>query len=378
MPGSGIVSVANAQKVDRKETVDKTADETWCYFGTTGGQTPVDEQAIHVSRFNTLTGQFGAVQRAAGTESPSFLAVHPTENFLYATREVAQVGGVAAFRIDRVTGQLQPLNDQPAVGSGTCHVSLDATGKVLLLANYGSGSFASLPVADDGTLNPAACIIQNHGQGPLPRQTTPHAHSFNVDPTNRFALACDLGTDQVLVFQLDVSNAQLTPVDPPFAMVAAGSGPRHLAFHPDGKFVYVVNELSNTVTAFAWDANIGQLREVQTITTLPANWNGESYTAEIRVHSGGELLYASNRGHNSIAVFRIDRASGCLENIGWTATLGDWPRHFEMDPTGHWLVVANELSNDVFVFQIDRQTGDLRPAGGRIELPAPSCVRFVR
>jgi 6-phosphogluconolactonase len=357
----------------------KQENGMWCFIGTTGGKPPMQSKGIYVCRFDADRGKFSAVELGAEAKAPSFLAIDPSGKFLYSTREASGGMGTAAFSIDRASGKLSRINEQPSGGTGACFVGTDATGKVLLVANYGSGHVASLPIAEDGTLQPPASVVQDQGKGPNEkRQEGPHAHSFYADPSNRFALACDLGTDNVLVFKLDAATAKLTANDPPLAKVPAGSGPRHLAFHPNAKFAYVINELSNTVTAFAWDAERGTLREIQNITTLPADYKETSYCAEVRVHPSGKFLYGSNRGHDSIAIFAIDAASGKLEPRGFVSTGGKWPRNFEIDPTGKWLIAANEHSDDLVVFKIDQTSGQLTPTGERAPVPSPSCVRFLR
>ena len=250
---------------------------------------------------------------------------------------------------------------------GNCFVDVDATGKTLLVANYGSGSLASLPIAEDGSLKPPASIIQDQGGGPVPkRQTGPHAHSFYVDPSNHWAIGCDLGTDQVLVFKLDPASATVTPNDPPFAKTEPGTGPRHLAFHPNHRFIYVIGELGNTVTTFAWDAAKGSLNALQAISALPAGYVGQSNCAEVWMHPSGKFLYGSNRGDDSISLFTVDPTSGTLTLKGQTKTGGKWPRNFNLDPTGRWLIAANEHSNDLFVFSINQSTGELTPVGQRV------------
>ncbi|HYO07353.1 MAG TPA: lactonase family protein [Tepidisphaeraceae bacterium] len=355
------------------------ADAMWCYIGTTGGRAPNQIKGIYVCKFDPGTGELTPPELAVEARAPSFVELHPSGKFLYATREASGGMGTAAYAIDRATGKLSPLNEQPSGGRGPCFVGLDATGKVLLVANYGSGHLASLPVGEDGRLGEPASIVQDQGSGPVTRrQEGPHAHSFAPDPSNRFALACDLGTDHVLVFKLDPATAKVSANDPPFANVPPGGGPRHFAFHPGGKFVYVINELANTMTTFAWDGERGALSAVQTISTLPVDWTDGGSAAEVRVHPSGKFVYGSNRGHDSIAIFSIEPASGKLTPTGHVKTGGSWPRNFNLDPTGKWLIVANERTNDLVVFKIDQETGALEPTGERAAVPSPSCVRFLK
>ncbi len=350
----------------------------WCYIGTTGGQPPTQGKGIYVCKFDPASGTLTTPELAVETKRPSFVALHPNGKFLYAVHESSGGIGAVAFSIDRATGKLTEINEQPSGGQGPCFVAVDATGKTLLIANYGSGALASLPIAEDGSLQAPVSVIQDQGTGPNPkRQAGPHAHSFNVDPSNHWAIGCDLGTDQVLVFKLDAATATLTPADPPFVMTHPGTGPRHLAFSPDGKFAYVIGELGNTITAFAWDAANGKLSELQAISTLPEGYAKDSFCAEVRVHPNGKFLYASNRGDDSISLFLIDPSTGMLTLKGQTKTGGHFPRNFNLDPTGQWLIAANEYSNDLFVFRIDQTTGELQATGHRVESPAPSCVRFL-
>jgi 6-phosphogluconolactonase len=368
-----VLSIQQSSTLAQSTMPTTQPSEYLCYIGTTGGKI-ADEQGIYVGRFDTQSGKLSAPTLAANVKGASLVEIHPSGNFLYATSN----NGAAGYAIDHASGKLSPINS-PALSGGTCHVSLDATGKVLLCANYGGGSVASAQIMDDGSIKGPISTFQNHGNGPMKsRQEGPHAHSFFVDPSNRFALSCDLGTDQVFVFKLDVASGKLTANDPAFATTPAGAGPRHLVFSPDAKFVYVVNELSSTITVFTWTQESGRLSQVQDVSMLPADFMGESWAAEIRIHPNGDFLYASNRGHDSIAIYAIDRSSGKLTLLGCESTRGKWPRNFQIDPPGQWLIVGNEHSNDLFVFKIDAASGKLTAIGDRVEVPTPSCVRFVR
>jgi 6-phosphogluconolactonase len=238
---------------------------------------------------------------------------------------------------------------------------------------------AAFPVRDDGKLGEASSFVQHKGSSvDKERQEGPHAHSVNLSPDNRFAFAADLGLDQVLVYRLDAARGILTPNEPPFGRVKPGAGPRHFSFHPNGRFAYVINEMHNTVTAFAYDAARGVLTEIQTVATLPADFRGESWTAEVVVHPSGKFLYGSNRGHDSIAVFAVDPAKGTLTPIERTPVKGKGPRNFAVDPTGAWLVAANHQSDNIVVFRIDKKTGRLTPTGQEFKVSSPVCVRFVK
>ena len=356
-----------------------SSDSMWVYFGTYTG---AKSKGIYVSQFDSATGKLGAPELAAAIRSPSFLALHPKNPWLYAVSEVSDFGGdrtgsVSAFVIDRKTGKLNALNQQPSGGSGPCHLSVDRSGKCVLTANYGSGSVAALPLHEDGSLGDLGAIIQHRGSSVnLQRQEGPHAHFITPDPANSFALACDLGLDHVLLYHLDPVKAALVANDPPFASVKPGSGPRHLVFSSDGKFVYVVNEMGSTVTAFAYDSKQGSLRELQTITTLPPDFKGESTCAEIQAHPSGRFIYASNRGHDSIAVFSVATATGELSKVEVQSTQGKTPRHFALDPSGHWLLAENQGSDSVVEFKVDTESGRLTATGERITVSSPVCAVF--
>jgi 6-phosphogluconolactonase len=317
---------------------------------------------------------------AAETEQPSFLTLHPNRRFLYAVNETGGgrrgTGQVTAFAIE-ADGKLKQLNQQPSRGSAPCHLVVDRTGKTLLLANYGGGSVAAFPLAADGMLGASTAFIQHTGSSTNPqRQKEPHAHSINLDAANRFAVAADLGLDKVLVYRFDATKGTLEPNEPPSASVKAGSGPRHFAFHPKGRNAYVINELASTVTAFEYDPAKGVLKELQTLSTLPKDFSGTSYTAEVQVHPSGKFLYGSNRGHDSIAVFTIE-ANGSLRYVENTLTGGSTPRNFGISPDGKYLLAANQKSDNVVVFRIDSKSGRLTSTGNSLEVPSPVCVKFL-
>jgi 6-phosphogluconolactonase len=359
------------------------ASEFHVYFGTYTG---AKSKGIYVSRFDSTAGRLTEPQLAAETRNPSFLAVHPTEPFLYAVGEVndtqgKRAGAVSAYTVDPKTGKLTSLNQQTSGGTGPCHISVDRTGKCALVANYGSGSIAALPLKPDGSLGEAATTIQHTGSSVNPqRQAGPHAHFICPSPDNRFALTADLGLDKVLVYQLDAAAAKLATNDPPFAVVAHGAGPRHLAFHPNGKFVYVINEMALTVTTFSYDAARAALFEEQTVSTLPAGYTatGRDSCAEIAVHPSGKFVYGSNRGHDSIAVFAVDASTGKLTLIQNESAHGKTPRHFAIDPTGKWLLAESQNSDTVAVFAINATNGKLSQTGHRVNVGSPVCAVFVK
>ena len=347
------------------------------YFGTYTGP---KSKGIYLSRLDLASGKLSAPTLAGETEQPSFLALHPNRRFLYAVNETGSgrrgMGKVTAFAVG-ADGKLTLLNQQPSRGTEPCHLVIDRAGKHLLLANYGSGSVAAFPISPDGRLSESTAFVQHSGSSANPqRQKEPHAHSINLDAANRFAVVADLGLDKVLVYRFDGAKGTLSPNKPPSTSVKAGSGPRHFAFHPNGRNAYVINEIASTVTAFQYDAGQGVLKEVQTLSTLPKDYKGDSSTAEVQVHSSGKFLYGSNRGHDSIVVFAIE-ANGTLRYIENTATGGKTPRNFGISPDGRYLLAANQDSANVVVFRIDPQSGRLTSTGNTLEVPSPVCVKFL-
>ena len=352
------------------------------YFGTYTGP---KSQGVYVSHFDGESGALSPPVLAAATTNPSFLALHPAGDFLYAVNEVGTYGGkasgsVTAFAIDRTTGKLASLNQQPTGGADPAHLVVDRSGRDLLVANYTGGSVAVLPIGKDGTLQPASAFIQHTGSSVnAQRQKEPHPHSILLDPTNRFAYVADLGLDKVVIYRFNAAAGSLAANDPPSVAVQAGSGPRHLAMHPTGRFTYLINEIRSTVTAFGSSGSRGGLTELQTISTLaPGKAVMPGYsTAELMMHPSGKFLYGSNRGDDSIVVFAVDGKTGHLTYVQNEPTGGSTPRGFGIDPTGTYLVAANQKSDSVVVFRIDAQSGRLTPTGARIEVGAPVCVTFV-
>jgi 6-phosphogluconolactonase len=357
--------------------------ETLVYFGTYTGK---KSKGIYVSRLDPATGRLTPATVAAETASPSFLAVHPSGRFLYAVNEVSRydgkpAGSVIGYTIDRATGTLKALNNHSTQGAGPCHLIVDPTGKNVLVANYGGGSVAVMPVQPDGTLKEPSSFIQHKGSSAnASRQEGPHAHGIYVDPANRFAFVPDLGLDKVMIYRFEPGTGKLSANQPDCAAIASGSGPRHFAFLPNGRFAYVINEMLCTVTAFSYDASRGELKEIETVSSLPLGQRvspGYS-TAELFAHPSGRFLYGSNRGHDTIAVFGVDLGTGKLSLIQHASTQGRVPRSFGIDPTGKWLLAANQDSDTVVVFQIDSKDGSLRPTGQVLEVGAPVSVTFVQ
>ena len=348
------------------------------YFGTyTSGANA--GKGIYRSVIDTDTGELSAPVLATEAGNPSFIEIHPGGKFLYAVSESGDAGTVNAFAIDPDTGNLKLLNSRPSGGSSPCHVNIDRSAKNVLVTNYSSGSASVIPIAADGSLAEPTGFVQHEGSSVNPqRQKGPHAHSVNLSPDNRFAFVADLGLDKVMVYKLDVDKGTIAANDPAFAKVKPGAGPRHFAFGADGRYAYVINELDGTITAFKYEPASGTLTEIQTISTLPADFHGSNGCAEVRVHPSGKFLYGSNRGDDSIAVYRIDPAKGTLTFVEHERAGIKTPRNFNIDPTGKFCIVANQGGNSVVVFRIDQKTGALEPTGNKISIGRPVCIRFLQ
>ena len=350
------------------------------YIGTNTG---AKSHGIYLYKFSPTTGKLTPMGLAAESNSPSFLATDFTHRYLYAVNEIAdyqgkQTGSVSAFSINRKTGKLTLLNIVDSAGTAPTHLVVDKTGKFLLVANYGTGSVAVFPILVDGRLGNASSVLPHTGHSINPqRQEGPHAHSVYLSPDNRFAVSADLGTDQVYVYRFDSSTGKLTPNQPPYVTVPAGTGPRHFAFDPHGRFGYVIEEMGSSITAFSYDSLHGLMHSIQNISTLPGNYKGSNFCAEVEVHPFGKFLYGSNRGHDSIAVYAIDPVKGTLKPLQYVPTQGKTPRNFNMDPTGHYLIAANKDSDSLVVFRVDATTGHLTPTGEKVDIPSPICVTFV-
>lgn len=354
------------------------------YFGTSTNAKN-GSKGVYVARFNTATGELTEPQLAAEAGNPGFLAIHPSKKYLYACGDVTKAdgkkaGGISAFGIEKGSGKLTLINQAATAGAGPCHVSVDKTGKMATIANYGSGSISSYAIKEDGSVSPEVSFFQHEGSGADPkRQAGPHAHSVNFSPDNRFAFACDLGLDKVLIYKVDTASGKLTPNDPPFAKTPAGGGPRHLAFHPSGKFVFVNNEMGMSETVFAYDAEKGALTEVETVSTLPEADRGMKglSTAESVAHPNGRVVYVSNRTHDTIAVFACDPATGKLTLLQNVPVEGKIPRNICLDPTGKWLIAAHQDSATAALFKVDQDSGKLTFTGTKVNVPGSICVRFL-
>src|SRR2546421_1872825 len=319
---------------------------------------------------------------AAQVTSPSFLAIDAKRHLLFAVNETDKTagqvgGGVSSFSINPQTGMLTAINQQSSMGKGPCHIVLDSAGKNAIVANYGSGNVAVFPISADGHLSAASSFIQHEGKSINPtRQEGPHAHCVALDPDNHFVFVCDLGLDKVMIYKFDSAAGKLTPNDPPYAVIRPGSGPRHMIFGPGGKFAYVNSEMASTVTVLAYDAANGSLSTLQSLSTLPENFNGNSSTAEIAIHPSGKFLYVSNRGHDSLAIFKVDPEKGTLTYIENQSTGGKTPRHFAIDPAGKFLLAENQGSGNINLFAIDADSGKLKQIGTPAQVAAPLFANF--
>ena len=357
------------------------AEGTLVYVGT---YTEGTSKGIYAFRFDQARGALTPVGLVAETRSPSWLALHPSGQYLYAANEVNDVdadksGGVSAFKVDRTSGALTLLNSQPSRGAHPCHLTVDRQGTHLLVANYTGGTLAVLPLKPDGSLATPSQVVQHKGSSlNTSRQAAPHAHSVDLDADNRFAISSDLGADRLFIYRYDPKGGGLSAGLQPAVAATPGAGPRHFAFHPNGQFGFAINELSSTVTSYAWDARRGALKTLATTSTLPKGYRGKSSTAEIRVHPGGRFLYGSNRGHDSIAVYRISETSGNLTLVEHEPTRGKTPRNFTIDPSGQWLVAANQDSGTLAVFRINDKSGALTPVGPLVNVGSPVSVVFAK
>lgn len=373
----GVVSLASGAKTLSAEESKVEGELLYVGTYTDDGRS----RGIYVLRMDSRTGELKLVGSADAGANPSFLAVHPNGRVLYTVNEVATFSGkasgaVSAFSVAPATGALTALGSQLSGGTGPCYASVDKTGRVVLVANYDSGTVALFPIAANGSLTAAMSVIEHTGSGPIvDRQSEAHAHCIVADPSSRFAVAADLGADRIFSYRLDLNAKSLHRVAGGEAVMHPGSGPRHIAFHPTLPLIFVSGELDSTVATLRFDAGHGKLSLVSAQRTVPASWTGKNYPADIHIDPTGHVLYVSNRGHNSIAVFTV-APTGALSLAQTAPSGGDWPRNFSLDPTGRWLLVANQKSDSIVVFARDRDKGGLTPTHHRLELPSPACVRF--
>jgi 6-phosphogluconolactonase len=339
-------------------------------------------EGLHICRFDPESGAVHLVKTVTDVLCPAYLALHPNRRFLYSVNEVWELdgqatGGVSAFAIDQATGDLTFLNRRISGGSLPCYIRVDRSGRYVLVSNYAGGSVEMLPIQDDGSLGAPSDFIQQVGSSVnLDRQTHAYSHSINPDLNNQFALVADLGMDKIMVYRMDLERGKLVPNDPPSASARPGSGPRHLAFHPNGHWVYVIHEIDATVAFLEYEPDRGTLEERQSLSTLPEGYAGQKSCADILVHPSGRFVYGTNRGHNSIVIFAVDQTSGQLSLVGHESTQGETPRGFVLDPSGRFLLVGNQNTDTIVTFQIDQATGRLAPTGHVAQVPTPVCLRF--
>ncbi|MCI0664300.1 MAG: lactonase family protein [Acidobacteria bacterium] len=375
----GLAGLALSLPIHKKALSFSTQDLI-LYVGT---YTRGKSEGIYLYRMNLASGELKPLSITKGITNPSYLAIDAQRKYLYSVNEVGEfegkrTGAVTAFAVDQKTGELRKLNQQASQGAGPCYITIDASGKFVLVANYNSGTLAVLPIKSDGSLGESTDVVQHRGSGANPRrQEGPHAHCIMLDRSGRYAFAADLGIDRVMIYRFDAKTGKLTPNSTPFAQTKPGAGPRHFDIHPGGKFAYVINELDSSLTAFAYDNSKGVLKELQTVSTLPEGFQGNNSCADVHVHPSGKFIYGSNRGHDSIVAFTIDERTGKLSYLADESTQGKTPRNFGIDPTGAFLLAANQNSDTVVTFQIDQKTGKLRPTGKVTEVPTPVCLKFI-
>jgi 6-phosphogluconolactonase len=337
-------------------------------------------EGVYVYRLDPGTGALHRQSVGSGVINPSFVTLDAQRRFLYAVQEVGEHegqdgGAVSAFAVDPATGDLTLINTRPTHGAHPCYVSIDNGGRWLLVANYSGGSAAVLPIGADGSLGPATEVVRH--DGPHPHHDGPHPHAAVPAPEEDFVLVPDCGLDRLYVYRLDTASGKLAPHATPWVTLAPGAGPRHLAFDAAGARVYCINERNSTMTTFAYDRGRGELRELQTLPTLPDGFDGRNSCADVHIHPSGRFVYGSNRGHDSIVAFAVDAESGQLALVGHTSTGGRTPRNFAIDPTGAYLLAANQDTNTVVTFRIDQESGVLEETGLVAEVPSPVCVHVV-
>ena len=340
-------------------------------------------EGIYVYRMDSVSGTMELIRTITGITNPSYLAFDSSCRYLYAVNELKSyqdepTGTVSAFSVDSKTGQLKFLNKKPTGGTDPCHLTVDKTGRHVLLANFMSGSVCVLPIRADGSLGDASDFKQHQGSSIDPnRQQGPHAHAVTLDESNRHAFVPDLGLDKTLIYRFNVESGRLEPSEEPWVALKPGAGPRHLVFHPNGQYAYLINELDSTTTAYNYDCRKGRLLDIQTISTLPEDYHGTNTCADVHVSPSGKFLYGSNRGHDSIVIYKIDQTTGRLHCIGHESSRGNTPRNFAIDPAGNFLLAANQDSDTIVTFLIDPQSGQLHPSGQITGVPTPVCVKII-
>lgn len=349
-------------------------------FAFIGSYAEADGPGLYACAYDERTGSLKLLDQASGLLNPTFLVPNENNKTLYTIMEHKDAdgrksGAAAAFRFDPAAGKLERLNDELTTPTTTCHITLDRTHRLAMTSSYHGGLFGVSPVLEDGRIGPSAEIHKHEGASVLPAQTQARVHSVIVSQDNRFAVVSDLGLDKVFVYKLDVPNRRLTLHGE--TSVVPGSGPRHFIFHPELSYAYGINELSSTITVYSYDAEAGKLAVVQTISTLPGSYEGDNATADIHLSPDGKFLYGSNRGHDSIAVYRVDPENGQLTVVEYAPTLGGHPRNFGVSPDGRFVLVANRDGNNVVTFSRDAETGKLTPTGSELKVSKPVCIRFA-
>ena len=352
----------------------------YIYVGTFSGDM---EKGIYVYAFDRTDRRLSLVQTLGGMESPTYIEIHPNGKFLYSVNrnsvnEEATWGSVSSYSIDPSTGKLSHINDQPSFGNAPCFISIDSKGRMLFIANYGSGSIAAYPLEADGALANASKVIQHTGSSVAgERQQGPHAHSAVVSPDDDYLYAADLGTDRIKTYRIDYALKSIDIIEGGDGIADPGSGPRHITISQDQKFLYLLEEMGHQVAVFTIDPGNGALTPAQAISTLPEEYTGTNFCADIHIDPAGKFLYASNRGHNSLAIFEINAKTGKLSLVDIESVRGDWPRNFLIDPKGNYLFVANRRTNNVVVFQRDLSSGKMTPTGVEVSVPEPVCVKML-
>ncbi len=379
----GVAGLTLSDSIFGQQSMNKNQKEMLVYIGTyTSGKSK--SEGIYIHKLNLESGELKLHRTVKNVVEPSFLTIDKNKKYLYAVNETVEYegkksGAVSAFAIDQKTGDLTFLNKQPSLGGAPCHISTSSDGKFVLVANYAGGNVAVLPAEKNGKLGASIDSEQHSGSGAnKKRQEAAHAHSVMLDEKNQFAFVNDMGIDRVMIYEFDKQSGNLKPNSAqPFYQTKAGAGPRHFKFHPSGKFAFVINELDATIASLACDAKRGTLAEIQIVPTLPADFSGANTCADIHVAPNGRFVYGSNRGHDSIVVYRIDERSGKLEYVEHTLTGGKTPRNFAIDPTGRFLLAANQNSDSIVVFRIDEQSGKLSQTANKAQVPSPVCLKLI-
>lgn len=360
--------------------VDTSQNKEFLYVGTYNEK---DTPGIFVFEFDRQTGKLDLIQEVGGMRSPSYLEINPNGRFLYSVNRSSVLdekkwGSVSAYQINQESGKLVHLNDQPSFGSESCHISIDSKGRLVFVSNYSTGNLTLFPINQNGSLDVISDAVEHFGSSiNQQRQKKPHVHQSILSNDDAFLFVSDLGIDKVKVYSIDYKEKKLTAQSNSDGIVNQGSGPRHFAMHGNSKFAYVINELSSTVTFFNYDEISGKLTPIQTISTVPQDYDGTNYCADIHIHPSGKFLYGSNRGHNSLAIFEIDQDSGKLSIVGYQSTYGEWPRNFLIDPKGEYIFVANQNSSNIVLYTVDSNTGHLKKIGSDVNVPKPVCLKIL-